>query len=226
MSILKKRNILKLATTFMLMGMMAGAFVGHTKAAFAVSCPTDNTTPFGFTGVTGEPTACDLAITPNGNPLAESGLTFFSSAATFTNAAIAVGDNPFSFGVTVADVRNNTNGWRLEASSAGLDAGSTTHLPLALTSDLITSTGGNCVVTSGASGLTDCPNPTFTALAPVPAVGHDAPFFTETPDSTDSVANPISGTVALTINGTFNVPVGTPAGAYTGAITLTIMDTF
>jgi hypothetical protein len=217
MSILKKHNILKLATTFMLMGMMAGAFVMHSSAAFAataVPCAPDNTVAGSTTS--GTPN-CDVAVTASPD-IPVSGLSFTSVGDVVDQAAV-VGLNTFTFGATVTDVRETQEGWQLQALSAGLSTPghNTIFIPLTVGTSGTTAT---CAVTAipVIAGST-CPDPTFASTA----LNDTTPetFVTETPDT-----HPLSGVATIGVTGTYNIPVGTYPGAYSGAITLSLLNTF
>jgi hypothetical protein len=204
MSILKKRNILKLATTFMLMGMMAGAFAMHSSAAFAGSC---SATPVAGSTTPGTPN-CDVAV--NDITFGVTGLSFTSDAAVSSTVA-----GTFSFAATVTDVRNTNEGWQLQASSPGLTNGTVTHT--GYTIPLTIGTTGSSAVCSPTVTQAACPDGSIT---PIQLTGDPTTFVTETP------VNPISGVFALTIDGTYPTTVGTYPGAYTGAITLSLLNTF
>jgi hypothetical protein len=231
MSILKKRNILKLATTFMLMGMMAGAFVMHSSAAFAataIACdPALNIS--GNDTTTGVPN-CDVAVTPNGSvPI--TGLSFTSVGDVVDLPNPIVGHNTFTFAAVVTDVRDTNEGWQLQAASPGLHTTTGTHtanlIPLTVgipTSTGVTGSTSDCTLTPDTTLATntDCPTPVITqiTLSTTPTT-----FVTETPSGTDHV-NPLSGVSDLGIAGSYELPIGTYPGAYSGAITLSLLNTF
>jgi hypothetical protein len=218
MNILKKRTILKLAATFMLAGMMAGAFAMHTSAAFAsatVAC--DPATSVAGSTTSGTPN-CYVAVTVSPN-IPVSGLSFTSDASA-VGAGAAIGANSFTFGATVTDVRETQEGWQLQAVSAGLSNTNHTAIFIPLTIGTTGSTA-TCTVTDVPviAGST-CPNPTITPRT----LNNTTPqtFVTETSDGT----NPISGVASITAKGTYTIPVGTYPGAYSGAITLSLLNTF
>ena len=217
MSILKKHIILKLATTFMLVGMMAGAFIIHTTATFAAPTASCNGTSINGSTTSGTPN-CDVAVTVNPN-IPVSGLSFTSDAST-VGGAVAIGLNTFTFNATVTDVRETQEGWQLQALSSGLSTSghSSVFIPLTIGTSGSTAT---CTVTATPviAGST-CPNPTITPQT----LNGTTPqtFVTETADGT----NPLSGTSAISVTGTYTIPVGTYPGAYSGAITLSLLNTF
>ena len=216
MSILKKRNILKLAAIFMLVGMMVGAFAMHAKSAFAA--PTAPCAPgnsiLGST-TSGTPN-CDVAV--NDIIVGVTGLSFTSDA-----NITSTGAGTFNFAATVTDVRNTNEGWQLQASSPGLTNNTVTHtgyfIPLTIGT---TGSTAVCTPTIGNVLPTDCPAATVT---PTLLTSTAATFVTETPDGAGNV-NPISGVFALTIDGTYPTTVGTYPGTYSGAITLSLLNTF
>ncbi len=214
MNILKKRTILKLAATFMLVGIMAGAFAMHTSAAFAA-------TPCG-SSVDGSTTSgtpnCDVAVTVSPN-VAVSGLSFTSDASV-VGAGATIGGNTFTFGATVTDVRETQEGWQLQALSAGLSTSGHSSIFIPLTVGT-TGTTATCAPTAAPPAIagSTCPDPTIT---PVTLNGTTPQtFITETPD-----AHPLSGVATIGATGTYTIPVGTYPGAYTGAITLSLLNVF
>jgi hypothetical protein len=228
MSILKKHNILKLSTTFMLMGMMAGAFVMHSSAAFAAAAtPCDPNTAVGPGEII---TNCDVSVTPNGS-VPVTGLSFTSVGDVVDLANPIVGHNTFNFAAIVTDVRDTNEGWRLQAASPGLHNTTVTHtgyvIPLTVgnPADLIDTTGStaDCHLTSGTLATnTDCPTPVITQIT---LNNTPTTFVTETP-SGDLNVNPLSGVSTLRIAGSYELPIGTYPGAYAGAITLSLLNTF
>jgi hypothetical protein len=227
MSILKKRNILKLVTTFMLMGMMAGAFAMHSAAAFAATADAcDPNIPVGPGEII---TNCDVTVTPNGSV---TGLWFTSIGNVIDMPAPVVGHNFFHFAATVTDIRDTNQGWQLQAASLGIHTTTGAHtdhyIDLAVGNgvDSFDSTGSTADCTLTTTGTlatnTDCPTPVIT---PITLTDTPTPFVTETPTGTNNV-NPLSGVSVLRIAGSYDLPIGTYPGAYTGAITLSLLNTF
>jgi hypothetical protein len=218
MRILKKHNILKLATTFMLMGMMAGAFVMHSSAVFAApAAPCDPANTIDGNTTSGTPN-CDVAITAGS--LGVSGLSFTSDGTT-VGGAITTGTNTFTFGAIVTDVRETQEGWQLQALSAGLSTPghATIFIPLTVGTTGSTATCDAATPTPVVTGST-CPAPAVTSTL----LNGTTPttFVTETADGT----NPLSGTATIGVTGTYTIPVGTYPGAYSGVVTLSLLNTF
>ena len=218
MHILKKRTILKLAATFVLVGMMAGAFIMHTSATIAATTAScDPRTNTNGSTTSGTPN-CDVAVTVSPN-IPVSGLSFTSDAST-VGGAVAIGLNTFTFNATVTDIRETQEGWQLQALSSGLSTSghSSVFIPLTIGTSGSTAT---CTVTATPviAGST-CPDPTITPQT----LNGTTPqtFVTETSDGT----NPLSGASTIGVTGTYTIPVGTYPGAYSGAITLSLLNTF
>jgi hypothetical protein len=216
MDILKKRGILKLATIFMVVAMMAGAFTMHAKAAVATRAitPCTPTGPAGSadSGGTPLPTGCDIGIIIANSQI--SGLSFISDGSvTLTPTTPKVGPNAFSFTVDVTDIRTGAGtplGWQLQAvSSSGLDV---------LTPAISSITGQTCEpTTTGTPGIA-CPNPLIVGTGISLNSGNSAASFANTATTDD-----VSGTVHFTINGTYTIPFGSVPTSYTGTITLSIL---
>jgi hypothetical protein len=200
MGILRRRNTLKLAAIFMLVGIMAGAFAVQSStasAARAVAC--DPTTPLDI-GVGG---TCDLTVNAT-----DSGL-WFNDTATVTVANVVPGLNTFQFTTTVIDDRSTPPGWQVQALSPGLQIGGTgTALAMSI---------GDAGSTCNLATVGPCAD--FTAT-PTTLTGSAQTFAAEAETGPD-----VAGTYTLTIDGSFTLPDDAPVGAYTGTITLSILGT-
>ena len=206
MSILKKRNILKLAAIFMLVGMMAGAFAMHTKAA--VAAPATACDPATEISVGG---TCTLLVSAT-----NAGNLLFSNSVTVNVGAVNIGTNtnPFTFASTVIDSRvAPTGGWRLQATSPGLvntTDNTAPNIPIT-----IGDTGSTCTInTVTCAGFT----PTSITLGPTST---SAQTFAAEDTTTDG-----PGTFVLSTAGNFNVANNTPGGSYSATITLSALASF
>lgn len=200
----------------MLVGMMAGAFAMHTKAAFAAPA-VDCVTPVSGGIVAGTP-SCDVAITTT--PVGVTGLSFTADASIAATSAAVGSLSSFTFGATVTDVRETDDGWQLQATSPGLvnPLRSTVFFPITLGATGSTAT---CTVTATpVIAGSVCPDATFTPVA----IGSTTPatFATETPVT----ASNVSGIDVLGVAGTYTIPIGAFPGNYGGTITLSLLNTF
>jgi hypothetical protein len=208
MSILKKRNILKLAATFMLVAMMAGAFAMHTQAAFAaIPCSnttsiTGDTTPGGTTGDN-----CFMTVSPD-----IAGLAFVSDPTVSIEGPVIVGVNLFNFTTIVTDTRSSTAGWQLQAVSSGL----TGPAPVTLQIDGSDAVSPLVATSSSCGAAETCGVQSYTtqSLSVTPKT------IVETTTSTA-----INGVLTISGSGSYNIPAGTPPGFFSGVITLSLLST-
>ena len=158
------------------------------------------------------PVSCSMSIAATLN---SGGLTLANdSAATVTGSPPVLGGAPiivpFSFTTIVRDHRGSTNGWLLEASSAGITNNTTTY-PLTFTS---AGSGSSCM-----NGT--CSPTTFTAIDPLTTT----PQIFEQVGSTNHTTV-IEGDYTLVTNGNCTFPADAPVGTYTGVITISLLNSF
>ncbi|HYU71612.1 MAG TPA: hypothetical protein VEL31_02935 [Ktedonobacteraceae bacterium] len=198
MSILKKRSILKLAATFMLVAMMAGAFAIHSPTARADSC----------TALTFAQGACDTTVASSFGGNIE-----FSNDATIATTRVNVGSaTPFTFDTMVKDLRTGTAGtWSLQAVSPGLTIGGAgTPIPLLI--------GGTTTPTTVCTDVPTCP--TVSSALSTPTDITTVQTFASAVDGGHDT--PHGGTVTVTTPGSYTFATNTPAGSYSGTITISL----
>jgi hypothetical protein len=215
MSILKKRNILKLAATFMLMGMMAGAFTMHTRAAVAATAGAcDPGTDILGSATSGTPN-CDLTVIAS--PF--DGTIEFNATASVNIGNVTVGTDTFQFPTTVIDSRavsaGSTVGWRLQAISTGLISGANS---ISLKINGSNSPTSTCTITT--STTSNCTGFTSTPIS-LPGTTESTPQTFASESGTDG-----DGTYTLSTGGEYQVLDTTPSGSYSATITLSLLDSF
>src|SRR5450631_1261250 len=213
MRILKKRNILKLAATFMLVGMMAGAFAMQAKAAVASGNPPCTNTSSG--------TICDSNLTAS---VDEPNL-LFTSTAPISAVSTHIGDNTFTLPATIIDNRPGATptdagvGWRLQAASPGMNTSpAVTAIILSTTTAVLKgdTTTGQCTFKGGT-----CSGVAFPGSGDL-SIDTATPTTIASEDNTDIGV----GTFVLNIPGSFTIPPTDLVGNYTGTITLSLLNTY
>jgi hypothetical protein len=214
MAILKRRTILKLPATFMVVAIIIGTFAMQSlavSAATTIACA-----PSVYIAAGG---SCDLtlsAVIP--------GLWFNSDVIVTGTVPVTAGPNTFSFATTIIDERGPTAGWHLQATSASLTSSSApATLPINLTVGLNTGVATTSISTyTPAHTNTTCPTVIFAPKT----LTSTAQTFAAADNTTAGGIGYVGCVFGLTTYGSFTLPSTTPAGAYTTAITLSLMGTF
>ncbi len=162
-----------------------------------------------FTSDTGI-TYTDLAVIPG----SRSGETAVPPSIPLTGVDQTI---HFKFASNVIDHRGSAAGWRLQATSTGLQLHSGTPLPLNLTG--LDPTAGN----SSCTGLCvpTVNQLTVNPLSPIPISGNPGTFI-----STGTTSSTTGGNYLLMTDGNFILPGNAVSGTYTGVITVILVNGF